>query len=169
MATTKTTSTTTRKPREPEPAETPQGPTGLAEVRKPLLASVGVAELAVEKLREIPGYAGEVKKITGLVNGIQTQVREFPTAARGTVRALPTQVQSGLTELSEKAKVLYGDLADRGEKRVAVIRRSPATKEAVARTKTAVSQTRAARTSTRRAADAVGKAAANAASPGAGA
>ena len=161
MATTRTTARTTDDTAEAK-AEVK---VPLNEVRKPLYASLGAADLAVEKLRALPGaYGTEVRKISDRVVGIPTQASRVPTTVQTAVKSLPATVGSQLAELSGRATELYNSFADRGEKRVSGVRKSPATKRATAQTKTAVSQTKAARTSTRKAASAVGKAATDAAS-----
>ncbi len=137
----------------------------LSEVRKPLYASVGAADAAVEKILTLPTtYVDEVKKLPGRVNDISTQAQKLPINVQTVVRALPTTVGSQLSDLQGRATSLYNSFADRGEKRVSSIRRSPVTEEAVSRTRAAVSQTMAARTSTRRAAETVGTAVSDAAS-----
>ncbi|MGF7233412.1 MAG: hypothetical protein ACQSGP_00420 [Frankia sp.] len=131
----------------------------LPEMRKPLFAGLGAADFAVAKLLELPGsYSAEIKKLSGRVNGLPDQVKELPTSVGDTLKSLPTQVQSGLTELSGLANKIYGDFASRGEMRVSSIRRNPSTQQAVSQTKSAVSRTKAAQTSTRKAATAAGKA-----------
>lgn len=136
----------------------------LSEVRKPLYASLGAADLAVEKLLALPStYGVEVRKLSDRVGSIPTQASKVPTTVQTAVKSLPSAVGSQLADLSDRATKLYDAFADRGEKRVSGVRKSPATKQAVSQTKTAVSQTKAARTSTRKAATAVTKAAAEAA------
>ncbi|WP_462187200.1 MULTISPECIES: hypothetical protein [unclassified Frankia] len=131
----------------------------LAEVRKPLYASVGAADLAVAKLLALPTTTStEVRKISDRVGALPTQAARVPTQVGTAVRALPATVTSQISDLQGRATHLYNSFATRGEKRVASIRRSPATEEAVQHTRTAVSQTRAARTSSRKAAEAVGRA-----------
>jgi hypothetical protein len=138
----------------------------LSEVRKPLFASVGAADLAVEKLFALPtAYSTEVKKLSDRVVGLPTQAAKVPAQVQIAVRSLPATVGSQLADLQGRATQLYNSFADRGEKRVSSIRRNPATREAVIRTKTAMSQTMAARVSGRRALDAVGRAATEAAQP----
>jgi hypothetical protein len=136
----------------------------LPEVRKPLYASVGAADLAVEKLRTLPGTTtAEVKKLSGRMTAIPARM---PNQLGSAVRAIPGALTTQLSELQGRATQIYNEFADRGEQRVATIRRSPATREAINRTKTAVRENRAARTSARRAADAAGRAASEAAAPG---
>jgi hypothetical protein len=131
----------------------------LSEARKPLYASVGAADAAVEKILNFPAiYADEVKKFSSRVNDISTQAQKLPTSVQTAVRSLPATVGSQLSDLQGRASLLYNTFADRGEKRVSSIRRSPLTEEAVSHTRTAVSQARSARTSTRRAAETVSKA-----------
>jgi ElaB/YqjD/DUF883 family membrane-anchored ribosome-binding protein len=131
----------------------------LPEMRKPLFAGLGAADFALAKLLELPGsYTAEIKKFSGRMNELPAQVKELPMSVGGTLKSIPTQVQSGLTELSDRANKIYGDFASRGEKRVSAIRRNPSTQEALAQSKSAVSRTKAAGTSTRKAANAVGKA-----------
>ncbi|WP_322761792.1 hypothetical protein [Frankia sp. Cr2] len=137
----------------------------LSEVRKPLYASVGAADAAVEKILTLPTtYVDEVKKLPGRVNDISTQAQKLPINVQTVVKALPATVGSQLSDLQGRATSLYNSFADRGEKRVSSIRRSPVTEEAVSRTRAAVSQTMAARTSTRRAAETVSTAVSDAAS-----
>lgn len=131
----------------------------LTEVRKPLLASVGAADLAVTKLLALPTTTStEVRKISDRMIALPVQAARVPTQVGTAVRALPATVTSQISDLQGRATDLYNTFANRGEQRVASIRRNPATEDAVTRTRTAVSQTRAARTSTRKAAEAVGKA-----------
>ncbi|WP_241251817.1 hypothetical protein [Candidatus Protofrankia californiensis] len=121
----------------------------LSEVRKPLYAYVGAADAAVEKILSIPTvYADEIKKISGRVNDISVHAQRFPANVQTAVASLPSSVSSQLSDLQGRASSLYNSFADRGEKRVASIRRSPTTEEAVTRTRNAVNRTKAARPST---------------------
>lgn len=132
----------------------------LNEVRKPLYAYVGAADLAVEKLRELPSrYTAELKKRRGDAESIQTQVKDLPTTLQKQVKDLPQTVKSQLTEISEKVNEVYEDLAGRGERLVTSVRKDPATQSAVEHGKTAVRQAKGARTSARKAAGDVSKAA----------
>jgi ElaB/YqjD/DUF883 family membrane-anchored ribosome-binding protein len=131
-----------------------------SEVRRPLYAYVGAADLAVEKLRALPATAStEVRRISDRVGVLTGEAAKVPTQVGTTVRALPETVGAQLSGLQDRAAQLYNAWADRGEKRVTEIRRNPATEDAVVRTRTAVSRTKAASTSARRAADAVSRAA----------
>ncbi|EFC79437.1 hypothetical protein [Parafrankia sp. EUN1f] len=134
-------------------------PVHSSDVRKPLYASVGAADAAVEKLLTLPAtYGTEVRRISDRVSQIPAQAVRVPVQVSSAVLSLPITVGSQISDLQGRATELYNSFASRGEKRVAGIRRSPATEEAVKRTRTAASQTRAARTSTRRAASATGRA-----------
>lgn len=147
----------------------------LKEVRKPLYASVGAGDFAVEKLRELPTrYTGGVKRFQAQVKELPAQVKELPVQVKelpaqvkelpAHVKELPAAVKAQLSELSEKATHLYEEFAERGENVVTSIRKSPSTEAAIEEGKTAVRQVKAVRTSTRRAAEAAEKAVENAAS-----
>ncbi|OAA26398.1 hypothetical protein UG55_101662 [Frankia sp. EI5c] len=137
-----------------------------SDARKPLYASVGAADLAVEKLLTLPAaYGTEVRRLSDRVSQIPAQAARVPVQVSSAVLALPITVGAQISGLQGRATELYNTFASRGEKRVAGIRRSPATEEAVKRTRTAASQTRAARTSTRRAAGAAGRAVSDAVTP----
>ncbi|MBX6389026.1 MAG: hypothetical protein IRZ08_08505 [Frankia sp.] len=131
----------------------------LSDVRRPLYASVGAADMAVEKLRALPTTASsEVRRISDKVGELTIEAVKIPTQVGSVVRALPDAVSAQLSDVAGRAAQLYNSWADRGEQRVTGIKRNPATTQAVSRTRTAVSRTKAASTSARRAADAVGKA-----------
>jgi len=115
----------------------------LDRVRKPLYAYVGVADLAVEKLRSLP----EVY-VNGL-NSAQAQVNQ----ARGSVKTLPVTVREQLEVLPTKAKATYADLVKRGQKLVTSVRNNPNTKAAVQQAKTARAQAKGAATSVRKSAN----------------
>ncbi|CAO5230568.1 hypothetical protein [Frankia sp. AgKG'84/4] len=148
----------------PRAAGRTEAKAALTEVRKPLLASVGAADIAVAKLLALPTTTStEVRRITDRVGSLPVQASRVPTQVGTAVRALPATVTAQISDLQGRANNLYNSFATRGERRVASIRRSPSTEQATERTRTAVSQSRAARTSTRRAAEAVGRAVVDAA------
>lgn len=121
----------------------------LKRVAKPFYAYVGVADLAVERLRKLPdAYIARV-------NGAQEQVDN----ARGSVKTLPNAVREQLSNLPEKARDTYIDLVKRGEKLVKTVRDNPNTKAAVRQAKTARSQAKGAATSARHSVASVEKAA----------
>ena len=83
--------------------------TPVATARGPLHAWIGVSDLAVEKVKELPS---EVAKL-------QTRVASIPTQARaqvGVLKTLPTQVKAKADDLTSKATGVYTDLVARGEK-----------------------------------------------------
>jgi hypothetical protein len=121
----------------------------LARVRKPFYAYVGVADLAVAKLRTLPVYYSA---------GVQTAQSQVNTA-RGSVKTLPVVVREQLTSLPDKAKGTYADLVKRGEKLVKTVRSNPNTKAAVTQAKTARSQAKGAATSVKRSVRSANKAA----------
>jgi hypothetical protein len=121
----------------------------LTRVRKPFYAYVGVADLAVAKLRTLPVYYAA---------GVQTAQAQVSTA-RGSVKTLPVVVREQITSLPDKAKGTYADLVKRGEKLVKIVRNNPNTQAAVTQAKTARSQAKGAATSVRRSVSSANKAA----------
>ncbi len=121
---------------------------------KPAYAVAGLADLAVEQVKEAPAtYAAEVKKA-------QERLADVP----GVVRTLPATVQTRVGQATETAGDLYGSLATRGRGLVTRIRRQPATQTAVAEGKAAVKKAEAATSAAKRSAKAAEKAVENAAS-----
>jgi hypothetical protein len=112
----------------------------LNRVSKPLYAYVGVADLAVEKLRALPDV---------YVSGVKTAQASVNQAA-GSVKTLPVVVREQLSTIPAKAKGTYADLVKRGQKLATTVRNNPNTKAAVAQAKTARSQAKGAATSARR-------------------
>jgi hypothetical protein len=135
------------------------------EARKPLFASVGAGDFAVERIKRLPEvYTGARANYR---TAVTTAVKDYRSAVQtlpATVKELPTSLKSSLTELSGKANEFYGDFVQRGEKLVTSIRRQPSTQEAVSEAKTAARQTRTAATHARRSAGAGKTAAGSAAS-----
>ncbi len=127
----------------------------LDRVRKPFYAYVGVADLAVEKLRELPSfYSHGVTTAQAQMNQARGSVKNLPESVREQLETLPNQLQA----LPAKARGTYADLVKRGHKLVTSVRNSPSTKAAVEQAKTARAQAKGAATSMRRAAGAVEKA-----------
>ncbi len=100
------------------------------EARKPLFASLGVVDLAVERAKSAPG----------------------------TVKALPAVVRSQVGSLQEKGAALYGELVVRGEKLVTSVRKQPSTQAAEKAAGQAVRSAKGTATSTRKAVKATGQA-----------
>jgi hypothetical protein len=147
MATTKATTTRTRstatasaKARTKPATVDATAVIDLDRVRKPFYAYVGVADLAVEKLRALP------EVYTHGFSTAQAQVNQ----ARGSFKHLPDDIREQLQALPKKASESYADLVKRGHKLVTTVRNNPSTKAAVRQAKTARSQAKAAATSARR-------------------
>jgi hypothetical protein len=106
----------------------------LDEARKPLFAVVGVAGLALEQVKELPGaYAAEAKKVPAAVKTLPTKVEGFRS-----------EVESYAKKTGEQATDLYAKLAVRGERLVTQIRRQPSTEAAIVEGKEAVRKAEAA-------------------------
>ncbi|HEU0104126.1 MAG TPA: hypothetical protein VFR07_17565 [Mycobacteriales bacterium] len=102
----------------------------LDEVKKPAFAFAGLADLAIEQVKDAPAaYVAEVRKA-------QERLAEVPAV----VRTLPTRV----TQATEQAGDLYAALAVRGQRLVTQIRRQPATEAAIDEGKEAVKKAEAA-------------------------
>jgi len=156
MATAKTTTTRTRstatasaKATSKPAAVDATAVIDLDRVRKPFYAYVGVADLAVEKLRALPEvYVHGVTTAQAQVSQARGSVKSLPDNVREQLQALPTQLQA----LPAKARGTYADLVKRGEKLVTSVRNNPNTKAALKQAKTARAQAKGAATSVRRAA-----------------
>jgi hypothetical protein len=166
MATAKTTTTRTRstatasaKARTKPAAVDATAVIDLDRVRKPFYAYVGVADLAVEKLRALPevyshGFStaqAQVHQARGSVKNLPDNVRE---QVREQLETLPNQLQA----LPAKARGTYADLVKRGHKLVTSVRNNPSTKAALKQAKTARAQAKGAATSVRRTVSSVEKA-----------
>lgn len=112
----------------------------LAEVRKPAYAYVGVADLALEQVKDLPGRS------VATAREVQARLAEVPTR----VRTLPAQVEERLQRTTGRAGRAYTVLALRGERLVTSIRRQPATEAAVEEGKEAVRKVEAAADAARR-------------------
>jgi len=114
------------------------------QAKKPLFAYVGVADLAIERAKEIPAELTELNKTVG--TKVQAFVAEVPTQAN----ALPVTVRTNVEKATEKATDLYTKLTIRGERLVTQIRRQPATEAAIAEGKEAVRKAEAAATAAKK-------------------
>ena len=106
--------------------------------KKPLFAYVGVADLAIERAKEIPAELTELNKT------VSTKVQAFVAEVPAQVQALPVTVKTNVEKATEKATDLYTKLTVRGERLVTQIRRQPATEAAIAEGKAAVRKAEAA-------------------------
>jgi len=161
MATAKTTTTRTRstatataKARTKPASVDATAVVDLDRVRKPFYAYVGVADLAVEKLRALPEvYTHGFNTAQAQVSQARGSVKSLPDNVREQLQALPNQLQA----LPAKARGTYADLVKRGEKLVTSVRNNPNTKAALKQAKTARSQAKGAATSVRRTVSSVEK------------
>ena len=112
--------------------------------KKPLFAYVGVADLAIERAKEIPAELTELNKT------VSTKVQALVADVPAQVQALPVTVRTNVEKATEKATDLYAKLTVRGERLVTQIRRQPATEAAIAEGKEAVRKAEAAATAARK-------------------
>ncbi|MCW2616395.1 MAG: hypothetical protein JWN08_3389 [Frankiales bacterium] len=119
----------------------------VAEATKPLFAAVGVADLAIEQVKEVPAlYVAEAKKAQARFLEVPAAVKTLPTQ----VKSLRDDVETRVEKVTEKATDLYAKLAVRGERLVTQIRRQPATEAAIAEGKEAVRKAEAAATAAKK-------------------
>jgi hypothetical protein len=112
--------------------------------KKPLFAYVGVADLALERAKEIPAELTELNKT------VSTKVQAVIADVPAQVQALPVTVRTNVEKATEKATDLYTKLTIRGERLVTQIRRQPATEAAIAEGKEAVRKAEAAATAAKK-------------------
>ncbi|MCU1589323.1 MAG: hypothetical protein JWP11_579 [Frankiales bacterium] len=115
-----------------------------AQAKKPLFAYVGVADLAIERAKEIP--AELTVATTNVTKKAQALLAEVPAQ----VTALPVTVRANVEKAGEKATDVYSKLTVRGERLVKAIRRQPATEAALAEGKEAVRKAEAAATAAKK-------------------
>lgn len=136
----------------------------LDEAKKPAFAAVGVVDVTVEQVKDFPGEAKKVQEklqaqFEARTASFNTQLKALPTQVKG----LRTELQGRVAKAQTEATSFYGDLAVRGEKLVAQIRRQPATETALAEGKAAVKKAQSATASAKKATKAAGTAAEDAA------
>ena len=112
-----------------------------SEVKKPLFAVVGVADLAFEQIKDVPAdVTAEAKRVQGLIaeagKTVPAQLLTLPTQAKN----LRSTVETKVSVATDKATDFYAKLAVRGEKLVGQVRRQPSTQAAVAEAKAAAQQ-----------------------------
>ena len=112
--------------------------------KKPLFAYVGVADLAIERAKEVPAQL--TVATTEVTKKAQALLAEVPAQ----VTALPVTVRTNVDKATEKATEVYTKLTVRGERLVKAIRRQPATEAAIAEGKEAVRKAEAAATAARK-------------------
>ena len=112
--------------------------------KKPLFAYVGVADLAIERAKEVPAQL--TVATTEVTKKAQALLAEVPAQ----VTALPVTVRTNVEKATEKATEVYTKLTVRGERLVKAIRRQPATEAAIAEGKEAVRKAEAAATAAKK-------------------
>jgi heparin binding hemagglutinin HbhA len=128
-----------------------------SEATRGLYAGAGVADVAVEYVRETVAdvqsrFASYQKDAKAKVSGVQKQVSDFEFDAviaelQAEAKALPNRVQSLVDENVATINDTYADLAQRGEVLVARIRKQEATKATARSVKTTSAKAKATRTS----------------------
>jgi hypothetical protein len=115
---------------------------------KPLLAAVGVADLALEQVKDAQElYVAEARKVQSRLAEVPQQVRTLPQQVRtipAQVRTLRSEVESRVETVTDRATEVYSTLSVRGERLVTSIRRQPSTQAAIAEGKEALRQAEAA-------------------------
>ena len=112
--------------------------------KKPLFAYVGVADLAIERAKEIPA------ELTAFNTKVTSKVQALVADVPAQVQALPVTVRTSVEKATEQATDLYTKLTVRGERLVGQIRRQPATEAAIAEGKEAVRKAEAAATAAKK-------------------
>ena len=127
----------------------------LDDVRKPVFAAVGVADLAIEQVKDVPAeLSSQAEKVQSRLAEVPSVVKTLPEQVKG----LRGEVETRVAKAQETATELYGKLAVRGERLVTQIRRQPATQAAIAEGKEAVKKAEAAATAAKKSAKAGEKA-----------
>jgi hypothetical protein len=115
---------------------------------KPLLAVVGVADLALEQVQSAQeAYVAEARKVQTRLAEVPQQVRTLPSQVRAIpaqVRTFRNEVENRVETVTDRAADVYTSLTVRGERLVTQIRRQPSTQAAVAEGKEALRQAEAA-------------------------
>ncbi|MCW2571355.1 MAG: hypothetical protein JWO88_1413 [Frankiales bacterium] len=126
-----------------------------AQAKKPLFAYVGVADLAIERAKEIPAdlsvaTTNVTKKAQALLADVPAQVTALPVTVRTNVEKATVKARTNVEKATEKATATYTKLTTRGERLVKAIRRQPATEAAIAEGKAAVRKAEAASTAAKK-------------------
>ncbi|MDP9437022.1 MAG: hypothetical protein M3P93_18275 [Actinomycetota bacterium] len=119
----------------------------LDDVKKPVFAYVGVADLVLAQAKELPAELTQVSK------RVQARLAEVPQVVRtlpAQVKDLRGEVETRVAKAGEQAGEFYAALAIRGERLVTQIRRQPATEAAIAEGKEAVRKAEAAAVAARK-------------------
>ncbi|MCW2542639.1 MAG: hypothetical protein JWM40_191 [Frankiales bacterium] len=152
----------------------------LDEAKKPAFAAVGVVDVTVEQVKDLPAEAKKVqeklqarfeartaslnaqlKTVPAQLKTVPAQLKALPTQVKGLpaqVKDLRTELEGRVNKAQSKATSFYGELATRGEKLVGQIRRQPASETALAEGKAAVKKAQSATASAKKATKAAGTA-----------
>ena len=128
------------------------------ELQKRLFAAVGMADLAIEQVKDVPAdLTAEAKKVQARVEAARAAVPAQLKTLPAQLKTLPAQVKTLRVEVEDRvnkatvtANDLYAKLAIRGERLVTQIRRQPATEAAIAEGKEAVRKAEAAATAAKK-------------------
>ena len=127
----------------------------LDDVKKPVFAYVGVADLVLAQAKELPAELSQVsKRVSARLAEVPSAVRTLPAR----VEELRGEVENRVSRAGEQAGVFYAALAVRGERLVTQLRRQPATEAAIAEGREAVRKAEAAAIAARNSARAGGRA-----------
>jgi hypothetical protein len=138
----------------------------LDEAKKPAFAAVGVVDLYVEQVKELPSQAKKAQadlkaKFEARRTANTEKIKDVPAklkAVPADAKKLRSEIEAKVSKAQKDASAYYGKLAVRGEKLVGQIRRQPATEAAIAEGKAAVKKAEAATTSAKKAVKATTKA-----------
>jgi hypothetical protein len=131
----------------------------LDEAKKPAFAAVGVVDVTVEQVKDLPAEAKKAQaklqaQFEARTATLNTQIKGLPAQVKG----FRTELEGRVAKAQTQATSFYGELATRGEKLVAQIRRQPASEAAVAEGKAAVKKAQSAAASAKKATKAAGTA-----------
>ena len=135
----------------------------LSEGTTPVYATIGMTDLAIERVREVTLKASETAEKNRVeISELPAKVSALPAKAQEQAAKIVADAQDApakARELAEKLQASYEELATRGDKLVDRIRNQKATKDLVAQAKTTVAMTEGAVTSAKKAYDDVEKSA----------
>ena len=128
----------------------------LTDAKKPGFAAVGVLDLVIEQVKDVPADAKKAQdkvQADALARFAKTTetLKTLPAVVPAQVTTLRTEVEGRTKAATEKATAFYAQLAVRGERLVTSIRRQPATEAAIAEGKEAVKKAEAAATAAKKA------------------
>ncbi len=135
----------------------------LDEAKKPAFAAVGVVDLYVEQVKELPADAKKLQaELTAKfeaardarsarLRAVPAQLKALPATTTESAKKLQADLTARVSKAQTEATAYYSKLAARGERLVGQIRRQPATEAAIAEGKAAVKKAEAAATSAKKA------------------